>query len=161
MIRPLAAADVPAFAAVFREERPDNLWTERGVRHWMDSTPPRAGAQWWLAEVDGVHAGAVAMRRWWRTDASAYAFVATSPAAPESAEALWQAVDAHVDSLSVDTVITHVLADRTDEDVLRRRSFLPDRLDRVSVLDTHGRPLRARVAPAERQRSGLRAREAC
>jgi RimJ/RimL family protein N-acetyltransferase len=136
MIRPLAAADVPAFAAVFREERPDNLWTERGVRHWMDSTPPRAGAQWWLAELDGVHAGAVAMRRWWRTDASAYAFVAAPRAAPESVEALWQAVDAHVDSLSVDTVITHVLADRTDEDVLRRRGFRPDRLDRVSVLDT-------------------------
>jgi GNAT superfamily N-acetyltransferase len=136
MIRSLDAAGVPAFAAVFREERPDQLWTERGIRHWIDSTPPRAGAQWWLAELDGVHAGAVAMRRWWRTDASAYAFVASPRGADECADALWHAVDAHVESLRVDKLITHALAGRTDEDALRRRGFQPDRLDRVSVLDT-------------------------
>jgi RimJ/RimL family protein N-acetyltransferase len=136
MIRPLDAAGMPAFAAVFRDERPDQLWTERGIRHWIDSTPPRARAQWWLAEADGAHAGAVAMRRWWRTDESAYAFVAAPPGADEGAEALWQAVDAHIESLRVDKLITHVLAGRTDEDALRRRGFQPDRLDRVSVLDT-------------------------
>jgi hypothetical protein len=136
MIRSLDAAGVPAFAAVFREERPDQLWTERGIRHWIDSTPPRAGAQWWLAELDGVHAGAVAMRRWWRTDASAYAFVASPPGADECADALWHAVDAHVESLRVDKLITHALAGRTDEDAMRLRGFRPDRLDRVSVLDT-------------------------
>jgi GNAT superfamily N-acetyltransferase len=136
MIRPLDEADVPAFAAVFREERPDQLWTERGIKHWIDSTPPRAGAQWWLAEFDGVQAGAIAMRRWWRTDASAYAFVAAPAGADDCAEALWQTVDAHVESLRVDKLMTHVLAGRTDEEALRRRGFVAERLDRVSVLET-------------------------
>jgi GNAT superfamily N-acetyltransferase len=136
MIRTLDEADAPAFAAVFRRERPDQLWTERGIKHWIDSTPPRAGAQWWLAEVDGVQAGAVAMRRWWRTDASAYALVASPAGADDCSEALWHTVDAHVESLRVDKLITLVLAGRTNEDALRRRGFLPERLDRVSVLDT-------------------------
>jgi GNAT superfamily N-acetyltransferase len=136
MIRPLDASGVPAFAAVFREERPEHLWTEGGIRHWIESTPPRAGARWWLADADGVRGGAVAMRRWWRTDESAYAFVAAPPGADECAEALWEAVDAHVESLGVGKLLTHVLAGRADEDALRRRGFGPDRLDRVSVLDT-------------------------
>jgi RimJ/RimL family protein N-acetyltransferase len=136
MIRPLDEAGVPAFAAVFREERPDQLWTERGIKHWMDSTPSRAGARWWLAEVDGMHAAAIAMRRWWRTDASAYVFVASPAGADDCAEELWQAVDAHVESLRVDKLITHVLVGHTDEDALRLRGFVPERLDRVSVVDT-------------------------
>jgi hypothetical protein len=136
MIRTLDEADAATFAAVFRRERPDQLWTERGIKHWIDSTPPRAGARWWLAEVDGVHAGAIAMRRWWRTDASAYVFVAAPAGADDCAEALWEAVDAHVESLRVDKLITHMLVGHTDEDALRLRGFVPERLDRVSVVDT-------------------------
>ena len=136
MIRHLAPADFPTFAAALRDGRPDILWSERGVRHWIESTPERAGAQWWLAQCDGAHAGAAAMRRWWRTEESAHVLVSATPNSSECVHDLWDAALAHVDGLGVDKAYTDVLSDTAAEEALRSLGFRSVRLDRVSVLDT-------------------------
>lgn len=137
-IRGARADDAGGLAAVLREVRGDDLFTARGVRHTLETTPARAGAAWWMAEEGGVVvACAVAMRRWWRESNDAHVWAGVLPEARGRGlgGVLWELAERHVATLAVDAVLTDVVDDAAGEAFLSRRGFRPDRLDRVSALD--------------------------
>lgn len=137
VIRELRPDDAGAVAALLREVRGDNLYTERGTKHKLESTPRRAEAAWWIADVGGVVAYALAMRRWWRASNDAYAWVGVLPEARGRGlgGALWELAERHVSKLGVESLFSDVVDDPAGEAFLRGRGFRPDRLDRVSALD--------------------------
>lgn len=137
MIRKLRSRDLGDVSALLRRIRGDNLHTERGIRHRIDSTPERAGAAWWVADEGPVVAYAVAMRRWWHASNNAYAWVGVAPEARGRGigSALWEAAERHVDVLDIESLYSDVLADTAGEAFLKARGFRPGRLDRVSALD--------------------------
>jgi len=136
-VRRLRADDLGAVAALLRRLRGDNLYTERGVRHDVESEPARAGGARWVAERDGVVGYAVAIRRWWREPNDAYAWIGVLPEARAqgTGNRLWEAVERHVASLGVDSVLSDVVGDPAGEAFLEARGYGFERLDRVSVLD--------------------------
>jgi GNAT superfamily N-acetyltransferase len=155
LIRKLRSRDLGEVSPLLRRIRGDNLYTERGIQHWIESMPERASAAWWVADEGGVVGYAVAMRRWWRASNDAYAWVGVSPEARGRGigSALWEVAERQVDSLDTDSLFSDVLEDTAGEAFLEGRGFQPDRVDRVSALDPlrvdlgelHGRELRARA----------------
>jgi GNAT superfamily N-acetyltransferase len=137
VIRKLLARDLGEVSALLRRIRRDHLHTERGLKHWIDSIPERAGASWWVADEGGVVGYALAMRRWWQASNDAYAWVGVAPEVRGRGVggALWEAAERHVELLDVDSLLSDVLADTAGEAFLEARGFRPDRLDRVSALD--------------------------
>lgn len=137
VIRKLLARDLGEVSALLRRLRGDSLYTERGIKHWIESAPERASAAWWVADEGGVVGCALAMRRWWRASNNGYAWVGVAPEARGRGigGALWEAAERHVELLDVDALLSDVLADTAGDAFLVARGFRPGRLDRVSALD--------------------------
>ncbi len=136
-IRELLPDDIPAVAALLARLRGDNLFTERGVRHDIETEPARADGARWVADVDGIVGYAVAMRYWWRAANDAYAWAGVVPEARGRGLGgeLAGLVERHVTALGCEALYTDVVDDRSGEAFVRARGFAPDRLDRISVLD--------------------------
>jgi len=136
-VRVLRTDDLGAVAALLRRLRGDNLYTERGVRHDVDSDPARADGARWVAEREGMVGYAVAIRRWWREPNDAYAWMGVLPEARGHGlgRRLSEVVEEHVVSLGVDSVLSDVTGDPAGDAFLEARGYAFERLDRISVLD--------------------------
>src|SRR5215208_4576311 len=66
MIRPLADGDVGAAASIMRATRADGIYSERGIKHVLESMPPRAQGAAWVADEGEITGWGFAHRRWWR-----------------------------------------------------------------------------------------------
>jgi GNAT superfamily N-acetyltransferase len=137
MIRAFRDSDYPEIAAVLRSLRVDGLYTERGVRHVMESMPPRAEPAGWVADDGGIVGWAFAHRRWWRASNTAYGWAGVLPGARRRGlgRALWEAVERHVAALGVEGLFTDTLGDEAGERLVRARGFERDRVDHISVVD--------------------------
>jgi GNAT superfamily N-acetyltransferase len=155
VIRPLRAGDYAAVSAIHRRLRVDGIYSERSVRHTIETMPPRANAAAWVAE-DGVSivGWAFAHRRWWRAADSAYAWAGVLPEARGcgiGAE-LWRACEAHVAGLGVERLYSDDVDDPDAQRFLATNGFAPDRLDRISAVDPRRVDLRDFAARETRAR---------
>jgi GNAT superfamily N-acetyltransferase len=138
MIRQLQDDDFAAVASIHLRLRPDGIYSERSIRHTIETMPPRARGGAWVADQGGTIVGwAFAHRRWWRATDSAYAWAGVLPELRGRGIGgeLWQACAEHVATLGVDRVYSDDVDDPAGRRFLQDRGFAADRLDRVSVVD--------------------------
>lgn len=137
MIRELRDDDMPGLARVWRELRPDAVHSERGLRHLVESFPPRAQAEHWIAEEHGVVAWAFAHRRWWRAGNNAYVWIGVLPEfrGRGLGSELWQLAERHVAGLDVERVNADVVGDPAGGRFLKDRGFVQVRTVVISSLD--------------------------
>lgn len=137
MIRAFRADDLPAAARIWRELRPDAMHSERGLRHLIDSFPPRAEPAFWVAEADGVVAWCFAHRRWHRATDNGYIWAGVLPAARGRGlgTALWKAAERHLAAAGVARINADVVGDDTGARFLERHGFAPVRTVIVSAVD--------------------------
>jgi RimJ/RimL family protein N-acetyltransferase len=112
--------------------------SEAGVRHLLDTFPPRAQAAHWIAaEGDGVVAWAFAHRRWRRARTNAYVWVGVLPQARGRGigSELWALAETHVAELGVKRVNADAVGDRAGERFLLARGFERTRTVVVSAVD--------------------------
>jgi GNAT superfamily N-acetyltransferase len=138
VIRELRGEDLPALTRVWRELRPDAVHSEQGLRHLVESFPPRAQAAHWVAEDGGgVVAWCFAHRRWRRAYANGYVWVGVLPQARRRGlgTALWELADEHLSAIGVSRINADAAGDADGERFLRRRGFELWRTVVVSAVD--------------------------
>ena len=138
MIRPLRDADLPGIARVWRELRLDAVQSEAGVRHLLDTFPPRAQVAHWVAtEGHDVVAWAFAHRRWRRASENAYVWFGVLPEARGRGIGgeLWDLAERHVAELGVERVNADAVGDQAGERFLLARGFEHARTVVVSAVD--------------------------
>jgi RimJ/RimL family protein N-acetyltransferase len=138
VIRPLRDADLPGIARVWRETRPDAVHSEAGVRHLLDTFPPRSQAAHWVAtEGDGVVAWAFAHRRWRQASTNAYVWlgVLTEARGRGLGRELWELAERRVAELGVERVNADAVGDQGGERFLFARGFEQERTVVVSAVD--------------------------
>jgi RimJ/RimL family protein N-acetyltransferase/N-acetylglutamate synthase-like GNAT family acetyltransferase len=137
MIRELRESDLPGIARVWREVRLDSVQSEAGVRHLLQTFPPRAEVADWVADADGIVAWAFTHRRWRRASSNAYTWVGVLPEARGRGigNELWRLAEAHVSALGVERVNADAVGDRAGERFLSARGFEHVRTVVVSAVD--------------------------
>jgi RimJ/RimL family protein N-acetyltransferase len=137
VIRELRGSDLPGVARVWRELRLDSVQSEAGVRHLLETFPPRAEVAHWVADADGIVAWAFAHRRWRRATGNAYVWVGVLPEARGRGIGgeLWALADEHVASLGVERVNADAVGDQAGEVFLAARGFTHVRTVVVSAVD--------------------------
>jgi RimJ/RimL family protein N-acetyltransferase len=137
VIRELRHSDLPGVARVWGEVRPDSVQSEAGVRHLLETFPPRAEVAHWVADVDGIVAWAFAHRRWRRASGNAYVWVGVLPEARGRGIGgeLWSLGEEHVAGLGVERVNADVVGDQAGEGFLAARGFTHVRTVVVSAVD--------------------------
>jgi GNAT superfamily N-acetyltransferase len=137
VIRPLRDDDFKALARLWRELRPDTVHSERGLRHLIESFPPRAQIRYWVADDAGIVAWAFAHRRYWRASNSAYCWIGVLPEAREQGlgARLYDLAEQHVSGLSVERLHADVVGEPAGEAFLERRGFRFQRRIVLSAVD--------------------------
>lgn len=137
MIRPLRDDDIPALTRLWRQLKPDAVHSERALRHLIESFPPRAQAEHWIGDEDGVVAWAFAHRRWWRASNNAHVWIGVLPDARGRGlgTELWELVERHVSALEVERINADVVGDAAGERFLKQRGFTQDRTIVISSVD--------------------------
>jgi GNAT superfamily N-acetyltransferase len=137
ILRALHDDDIPQLTALWRELRPDAVHSERGLRHLVESFPPRAQAAHWVADEDGIVAWAFAHRRWRRASTNGYAWIGVRPDARGRGlgGALWERAERHLSSIAAARIDADAVGDADGERFLERRGLVQRRTVVVSAVD--------------------------
>jgi GNAT superfamily N-acetyltransferase len=129
--------DLPAVAQIWRDLRPDAMHSERGLRHLLDSFPPRADAAFWVAEDDGVVAWCFAHRRWHRATENGYVWLGVVPGARGHGlgGALWELAEEHLATVGVARINADVVGDERGTRFLQERGFAQIRTVVISAVE--------------------------
>jgi RimJ/RimL family protein N-acetyltransferase/N-acetylglutamate synthase-like GNAT family acetyltransferase len=137
LIRPLRDHDIPELAHLWRELRPDAVHSEQGLRHLVESFPPRAEAAHWIADDGAVVAWCFAHRRWRRASSNGYVWIGVLPEARRRGlgSELWELAGQHLSAVGVERVNADAVGDAEGERFLRRRGLVQRRTVVVSAAD--------------------------